>query len=80
VAASGNRRLEMLVRRSMQIPMVLKAFSWYAPTERTVTNHQHRQIVHALERGDSIRAELVMTEHFYEGRDVILRALEGDSL
>lgn len=80
VAASGNRRLEMLVRRTVQIPMVLKAFSWYMPAERAVTNHQHRQIFHALERGDSIRAELVMTEHIYEGRDVILRALEEDSL
>lgn len=80
VAASGNRRLEMLVQRTVQIPMVLKAYSWHRPAERAVTNHQHRQIVGALERGDAIRAELVMAEHIYEGRDVILRALEEDRL
>lgn len=80
VAASGNRRLETLVRRTVQIPMVLKAFSYYRPDERAVTNHQHRKIVWALESGDSIRAELVMTEHIYEGRDVILRALKEDRI
>lgn len=77
-AASGNRRLRTLVRTTAQIPMVLKAFSWYEPAERAVTNHQHRKIVRALERRDVFRAELEMTEHIYEGRDVILRALKGD--
>lgn len=80
VAASGNRRLEMAVRRTVQIPMVLKAFSWYVPAERAATNHQHRQIFRALELGDATRAEVVMTGHIYEGRDVILRALEEDRL
>ncbi len=80
VAASRNHRLEKSVRRTVQIPMVLKAFSWYRPVERAVTNYQHRKIVRALESGDSQRAELVMTEHIYEGRDVILRALEEDRI
>ncbi len=55
---------------------MLKAFSWYRLSERAVTNYQHRKIVRALESGDAGRAELVMTDHNYEGRDVILRALE----
>lgn len=80
VSASRNHRLEKVVRRTVQIPMVLKAFSWYRPVERAVTNYQHRKIVRALESGDSQRAELVMTEHIYEGRDVILRALEEDRI
>ncbi len=78
VSASRNHRLEKVVRRTVQLPMVLKAFSWYGPIERAVTNHQHRKILRALESGDAQRAELVMTEHIYEGRDVILRALEED--
>lgn len=78
VAASRNRRLEKLVRSSGQLPMVLKAYSWYGPAERAVINHQHRKVLRALESGDAQRAELVMTEHIYEGRDVILRALEED--
>lgn len=78
MVASGNRRLEKLVRRTVQLPMVLKAFSWYMPAERAVTNHQHRKIVRVIENGDAVRAQLVMTEHIYEGRDVILRALDED--
>lgn len=78
MVASSNRRLEKLVRRTVQLPMVLKAFSWYIPAERAVSNHQHRKIVRVIESGDAVRAELVMTEHIYEGRDVILRALEED--
>ncbi len=78
MAASRNRRLEKLVRRTVQIPMVLKSFSWYRLSERAVTNYQHRRIVRALESGDAGRAELVITDHNYEGRDVILRVLEED--
>lgn len=77
-AASRNRRLEKLVRSSGQLPMVLKAYSWYRPEERAATNHYHRKIIRTLETGDARRAELVMTEHIYEGRDVILRALEEE--
>lgn len=77
-AASRNRRLEKLVRSSGQLPMVLKAYSWHRPEERAATNHNHRKIIDTLEAGDSLRAELVMTEHIYEGRDVILRALEQE--
>ncbi len=77
-AASRNRRLEKLVRSSGQLPMVLKAYSWHRPYERAATNHYHRKIIRALEAGDALRAELVMTEHVYEGRDVILRALEEE--
>lgn len=79
-AASRNRRLEKLVRSSGQLPMVLKAYSWYRPGERAATNHYHRKILRTLETGDAFRAELVMTEHIYEGRDVILRALEEESV
>lgn len=77
-AASRNRRLEKLVRNSGQLPMVLKAYSWYRPDERAATNHNHRKIINTLDAGDLLRAEMVMTEHIYEGRDVILRALEQE--
>lgn len=79
-AASRNRRLEKLVRSSGQLPMVLKAYSWHRPYERASTNHYHRKIIQTLEAGDALRAELVMTEHVYEGRDVILRALEEEKV
>ena len=78
VAASRNRRLEKLLRRTVEVPLMFKAFYWYGPHERTISNHYHRQILEALAAGDGERAEIIMREHVYEGRDFVIRALEDD--
>jgi DNA-binding GntR family transcriptional regulator len=78
VDASRNRRLERLINRTVEIPLMFKAFFWYTPHERVVSNRYHRQILEALEEGDADRAEIIMREHVYEGRDFVIRALEDD--
>jgi DNA-binding GntR family transcriptional regulator len=79
IAAAGrNPRLEQLIQRTVQVPLVFKAFYWYTPHEHVISNHYHRQIAGALEAGDAERAEIVMREHVYEGRDFVIRALEED--
>lgn len=78
VVASRNRRLGRLLRGTVQIPLMFKAFFWYGLHERTISNHYHRQILNALEAGDADRAEIVMREHVYEGRDFVIRALMED--
>lgn len=79
VAASRNKRLEILIRRTVQIPLMFKAFYWYGPHERTISNHYHRQILIALQSGDADRAEIVMREHVYEGRDFVIKALKEEA-
>jgi DNA-binding GntR family transcriptional regulator len=79
VEASRNRRLGRLLRGTVQIPLMFKAFFWYGPHERTISNHYHRQILMAIRAGDADRAEIVMREHVYEGRDFVLRALKEDA-
>lgn len=78
VRASRNARLEKLVGRTVQVPLVFKAFFWYGPEDRAISNHYHRQIVKALETRDAERAEIIMREHVYEGRDFVIKALEED--
>ena len=78
VEASLNNRLATLLRRTVEIPLMFKAFFWYTPYERTISNHYHRQILHSLEQGDAERAEIVMREHVYEGRDFVIKALRED--
>lgn len=78
VEASRNRRLGRLINRTVEIPLMFKAFFWYTPHERIISNHYHRQILEALEGGDADRAEIIMREHVYEGRDFVLRALDGE--
>lgn len=80
VAASRNGRLEKLIHRTVEVPLVFKAFFWYTPKERNISNHYHRQILIALEQGDSERAEILMREHVYEGRDFVIKALKEDGM
>ncbi|MGH3089356.1 MAG: GntR family transcriptional regulator [Rubrobacteraceae bacterium] len=79
VEASRNGRLEKLIQRTVEVPLVFKAFYWYTPKERTISNHYHRQILTALEQRDGERAEIVMREHVYEGRDFVIKALKEDA-
>lgn len=78
VDASRNRRLKRLINRTVEIPLMFKAFFWYTPHERAISNHYHRQILEALEKGDADRAEIIMREHVYEGRDFVIGALKED--
>ena len=78
ITASRNGRLGRLIRCTVEVPLVFKAFFWYGPHERLVSNHYHRQILKALEVGDAERAAIVMREHVYEGRDFVIRALKED--
>jgi DNA-binding GntR family transcriptional regulator len=78
LTASRNRRLVRLVRRTVEVPLVFKAFFWYGAHERAISNHYHRQILKALESGDGERAEIIMREHVYEGRDFVIRALREE--
>ncbi len=77
-AASRNGRLQKLLQRTVEVPLMYKAFFWYTPHERAISNHYHRQIVNALQQRDAERADLLMREHVYEGRDFVMRALKED--
>ena len=78
VEASRNRRLKRLINRTVEIPLMFKTFFWYTSHERVISNHYHRQILEALEKGDADRAEIIMREHVYEGRDFVIGALRED--
>jgi DNA-binding GntR family transcriptional regulator len=78
IEASRNGRLGKLIRRTVELPLVFKAFYWYTPKERSISNHYHRQILTALKQRDGERAEIVMREHVYEGRDFVIKALRED--
>jgi DNA-binding GntR family transcriptional regulator len=78
VQASRNRRLEHLINRTVELPLMFKAFFWYTPHERNISNHYHRRILESLENGDADRVEITMREHVYEGRDFVIGSLKED--
>lgn len=70
--AAGSDRVAGLVRKVIELPLVYKSYIWYSPEQRRISAHYHRQITRALEARDAERAELVMKEHVFEARDVLV--------
>ena len=71
-AAAGSTRLSSMVRRVIELPLVYKSYVWYSPDQKRISAHYHRQITNALSVRDSERAELVMREHIFEARDLLV--------
>jgi DNA-binding GntR family transcriptional regulator len=77
VAASV--RLASMVRKVIELPLVYNSYRWYSPEQKRISAHYHRQIVTALSARDADRAELIMKEHLFEARDLLVaevRALQ----
>ncbi len=70
--ASGSARLSSMVRRVVELPLVYKSYVWYSPDQKRISAHFHRQITNALSVRDADRAELVMREHIFEARDLLV--------
>jgi DNA-binding GntR family transcriptional regulator len=80
--SSGSARLIAMVRQVIELPLVYRSYVWYSPEQQRISAHYHHQITRALEARDSERAELVMKEHIFEARDLLLthwRDLEAES-
>ena len=75
IDAAGSARLTSMVRRVIELPLVYKSYIWYSPDQKQISVHYHRQIVTALAARDSERAELIMKEHVFEARDLLVSNL-----
>jgi DNA-binding GntR family transcriptional regulator len=74
---AGSARLASMVRRVIELPLVYKSYIWYSPDQKRISAHYHRQIVNALAARDSERTELIMKEHIYEARDLLVSHLRA---
>ena len=73
LAAAESERLSGMVRQVVAMPLVYKSYVWYSPAQASASHHYHLQLVKALERADGERAEIVMREHVFEARDVLVQ-------
>jgi hypothetical protein len=76
--AAGSQRLAGMVRKVIELPLVYRSYIWYSPDQFRVSAHYHRQIANALAARDAERAELIMKEHVFEARDLLVAHLRGD--
>ena len=77
---AGSVRLAGLVRKVIELPLVYKSYIWYSPDQKRISVHYHRQIVHALAMRDAERAELIMKEHVFEARDLLVSQVRANPL
>lgn len=71
-----NSALETVVRSINDLPLLYRAIFWSSPDHTRLSLHYHRTIVGAVEHGDYDRARLVMQEHIYEARDMMLEYMD----
>lgn len=69
---AGSARLNAMVRQVIELPLVYRSYIWYSRGQQRISAHYHSQITRALEARDCERAELVMKEHVFEARDLLL--------
>jgi DNA-binding GntR family transcriptional regulator len=72
VEAAGTTKLAELVRSAVELPLVYRSFYWFSDQEKENSERSHRKLLAALRAGDAERAELLMKEHTYEARDLLI--------
>ena len=75
---AGSARLAGMVRKVIELPLVYKSYIWYSPDQKRISVHYHRQIVNALAARDAERAELIMKEHVFEARDLLVSRVRAN--
>jgi DNA-binding GntR family transcriptional regulator len=75
--ASGNRRLQLLLKQVVEMPLVVRTFVRYSRRDLSRSMAHHREITEALSAGDGRWAAAVMESHVRAGRAVFTEAAQG---
>ncbi|HVT75396.1 MAG TPA: GntR family transcriptional regulator [Acidimicrobiales bacterium] len=75
ISAARHRRLESMLARTVDIPLVFRAFQSFGAAEIERSDTFHHLIADAMVRRDAVRAGALMGEHIAQGRDAVLDAL-----
>jgi DNA-binding GntR family transcriptional regulator len=75
LTVARHHRLEAMLARTVDIPLVFQAFRTFGPAEIERSATLPQLIVAAMCRRDAGRASALMAEHIAQGRDAVLDAL-----
>jgi len=73
VTAADSTQLLALTQSVVRVPMMASMFRADGAQYRARSNHQHRDILTALESGDSLWAEVSMRAHILAARNMVSR-------
>lgn len=71
-----NPTLETMVHTVNDLPLLYRAIFWRSPDHTRLSLHYHRTVAAAMLRSDAERARMVMREHIYEARDMMLEYMD----
>ena len=75
--AAGSSRTAGMVRKVIELPLVYNSYRWYSADQMRISAHYHHQIVRALADAEADRAELIMKEHLFEARDLLVAHVQA---
>ena len=75
LTAARHHRLAAMLARTVDIPLVFRAFQQFGAAEIERSDAFHHLIVEAMCRRDGGRASALMAEHIAQGRDAVLDAM-----
>jgi DNA-binding GntR family transcriptional regulator len=77
VAAAHHARLATMLDRTVDIPLIFRAFRNFTPSERERSDLFHRLILDAIESGNEQRAGRLMHEHIEQGLDAVVSGMQA---
>lgn len=77
-SAAASARLVSMLGAVIALPLVMRTFHRYTPTDLARSHAHHRDLVAALRAGDPVWAGSVMRAHVRAAKSVLLRALAAD--
>jgi DNA-binding GntR family transcriptional regulator len=75
---AGSPRLSEMVLKTIELPLVYGSFAAYSDEQQQQSEYYHDHIAKALEKRDAERAELLMKEHMFTGRDFLMESIATD--
>lgn len=75
IAAAANPRLGAALAAIVEVPLVLRTFRRYSPTELRRSLDQHLELVEAVRARNGLWARSAMTSHILAGRNALLRSM-----
>ena len=79
IDAAADPRLGAMIQSVIRLPLVYKAYIWFSPDQKSKSARYHEQILEAIERRDAKLASRTMSDHVYEARDELVRAIAAES-
>lgn len=80
VVAARHDRLSAMLSRTVDIPLVFRAFRVFGSEELGRSDDFHRLILDAIRRQDGARAARLMAEHIHQGLDAVLDTFDADGI